>query len=30
MGKHKHSKLMGCSNILGEAEIHTVPKIWEK
>ena len=30
MGKHKHSKVMGFSNILGEAEIHTIPKIWEK
>ena len=26
MGKHKHFKFMG----LGEAEIHTVPKTWEK
>ena len=30
MRKHKHSKVLGFSNILGEAEIHTVPKIWEK
>ena len=30
MGKHKHSKVMGFSNILDEAEIHTIPKIWEK
>ena len=29
MGKHKHSKVMGFSNILGEAEIHTIPKIWK-
>ena len=30
MGKNKHSKVMGLSNTLGEAEIHTIPKIWEK
>ena len=30
MGKHKHSKVMGFSNILGEAEIHTISKVWEK
>ena len=30
MGKHKHSKVIGFSNILGEAETHTIPKIWEK
>ena len=29
MGKHKHSKVMGFSNILGEAETHTIPKTWE-
>ena len=28
--KSKHSKVLGFSNILGEAEIHTIPKIWEK
>ena len=28
--KNKHSKVMGFSNILGEAEIHTIPKTWEK
>ena len=28
--KNKHSKVMGFSNILGEAETHTIPKIWEK
>ena len=30
MGENKQSKVMGFSNILGEAEIHTIPKIWEK
>ena len=30
MGKNKHSKVMGFSNILGEAEIHTIPKTYEK
>ena len=30
MGKHKHFKFMGFLNISGEAEIHTIPKIWEK
>ena len=30
MGKHKHFKFMGFSNILDEAEIHTIPKTWEK
>ena len=30
MGKNKHSKVMGFSNILGEAQIHTVPKTREK
>ena len=30
MGKNKHEKVMGFSNILGEAVILTIPKIWEK
>ena len=30
MGKNKHSKVMGFSNILGEAEIHTIPKTLEE
>ena len=30
MGKHKHFKFMGFLNILGKAEIHTVPKTWGK
>ena len=30
MGKNKYPKLMGFSNILGEAEIYTIPKTWEK
>ena len=30
MRKNKHSKVLGFSNILGEAEIHTVSKIWAK
>ena len=30
MGKNKHSKVMSLSNISDEAEIHTLPKIWEK
>ena len=30
MGKNKHFKLMDFLNILGEAEIHTIPKIWKK
>ena len=30
MGKHKHSKVMGFSNILREAEIHRIPKTWGK
>ena len=30
MGKHKHFKFMGFLNILGEAEVHAIPKIWEK
>ena len=30
MGKHKHFKFMGFFNILGEVEIHTIPKTWEK
>ena len=29
MGKKKHSKVMGFSNIFGDVEIHTIPKIWE-
>ena len=29
MGKHKYSKVMGSSNILDEAVIHTIPKTWE-
>ena len=28
--KSKHSKVLGFCNILGEVEIHTTPKIWEK
>ena len=28
--KNKHSKVMGFSTILSEAEIHTIPKIWKK
>ena len=28
--KNKHSKVMGFLIILGEAEIHTVPKIWKR
>ena len=28
MGKHNHFKFIGFSNISGEAEIHTVTKIW--
>ena len=27
MGKHKHFKFMSFLNILGEAEIHIIPKI---
>ena len=30
MGKHKHLKFMGFLNVSGEAEIHKIPKIWEK
>ena len=30
MGKHKHYKFMGFLNISGEAEIHTILKIWQK
>ena len=30
MAKHKHFKSMDFSNILGEAEIDTIPKTWEK
>ena len=30
MEKHKHLKYMGFLNIPGEAEIHEIPKIWEK
>ena len=30
MEKHKHFKCMGFSNILDEAEIHTIPRTWEK
>ena len=30
MGKHKHFKVKGFWNFLLEAEIHAVPKIWEK
>ena len=30
MGENKQFKVMGFSNILGEAEINTIPKIWEK
>ena len=29
MGKNKNFKLMDFLHILGEAEIHTIPKIWE-
>ena len=28
--KHKHFKLMGFLNILDEAEIHRIPRTWEK
>ena len=28
--KNKHHKVMRFSNILGGAEIHTIPKAWEK
>ena len=30
MGKHKHFKVKGFWNFLLEAEIHAVPKKWEK
>ena len=30
MGKHIHFKFVGFLNISGEAEIHTIPKTWEK
>ena len=30
MGKHKHFKFMGFLNISYEAEIHTIPRTWEK
>ena len=30
MEKHKHLKYMGFLTIPGEAEIHKIPKIWEK
>ena len=30
MRNFSHLKVMGFSNILGEAEIDTTPKIWEK
>ena len=30
MGKHKHFKFMGFLNSSDEAEIHTIPRIWEK
>ena len=30
MGKHKHFQFMGFLNFSGEAEIHTIPKTWEK
>ena len=30
MGKHKHFKFMVLLNISDEAEIHTIPKTWEK
>ena len=30
MKKHKHFKFMGFLNILDEAEIHTIPRTWEK
>ena len=29
-GKNKDSEVMDFSTFLGEAEIHTIPKIWEK
>ena len=30
MGKHNYFKFMGFLNISGEAEIHRIPKTWEK
>ena len=30
MEKHKHFKFMGFLNISDEAEIHTIPRTWEK
>ena len=30
MGKHKHFTIKGFLNFSYEAEIHEVPKIWEK
>ena len=30
MGKHNHFKLIVLLNISDEAEIHTIPKTWEK
>ena len=30
MGEHKYSKVTDFLNILGEPEIHKIPKIWEK
>ena len=30
MGKHKYFKFMGFLNISDEAEVHPIPKIWEK
>ena len=30
MGKHKYAKVKGFLNFLYEAEIHAVPKTWQK
>ena len=30
MGKQKHFKFIGFLNISNEAEIHTIPRTWEK
>ena len=30
MGENRHSKVIGFSTILNEAEIHTIPKVWKK
>ena len=30
MGKYKHSTFIGSLNLSGEAEIHTIPRIWRK